>query len=370
MIYLDYNATTPIASEVAKAMQPLMHEEFGNPSSGHPLGRTAKSAMEQARASVAALIGAAPSEITFTSGGTEASNTIIKGVARRLESKGRHFVTTAVEHPATLMPMRALEALGYSRTEVGVDEFGHVEPDDIRRAIRPDTILISVMHAQNEVGTIEPVAEIGRIAREAGVLFHVDAAQSMGKIPVDVTEMGADFLSVAGHKMYAPKGIGAMYVRKGIELEPLIHGASQESGRRAGTENVIMAVGLGAAAALAASHLSDDTVLTLRDYFWQRLFDAFGDRVVLNGHPDKRLPSTVNVSFPAYVGGEVLAKLDGVYASTGAACHSGDAKPSSVLTAMGLDRKRALGAIRFSLGRPTTSEEIDHVVDMLISVLQ
>ena len=392
MIYLDYNATTPIDPAVAEAMRPFIYEHFGNPSSGHAMGLAAREALEAARASVASLIGASAEEVTFTSGGTESSNWAIKGVARLQGSAGRHFVTTAVEHPATLVPMRDLEREGFSRTEVGVDKTGLVDPDDVRRAIRPDTILVSVMHGQNEVGTIEPVAEIGRIARAAGVLFHVDAAQSVGKIPVDVKEIGADFVSIAGHKMYGPKGIGALYIREGVELEPLIHGASQESGRRAGTQNVIMAVGLGKAAALSASHLSDRVeqrsslsppsdprgrrstretprVQSLRDTFWERLSAAFGDRVALNGHPTKRLPTTMNVSFRGQVGGEVLAKLDGVYASTGAACHSGSTGPSAVLRAMGLGTERAVGAIRFSVGRPTQREEIDQVVAMLVRVL-
>jgi cysteine desulfurase len=369
MIYLDYNATTPIDPAVAEAMRPFIYEQFGNPSSSHPLGRAARQALEAARASLASLIGASPGEIVFTSGGTESSNWAILGTARQRQSAGRHMVTTTVEHPATREPMRALERLGFESTEVEVDGTALVDPDDVRRAIRPDTILISVMHAQNEVGTIEPVAEIGRIARQAGVLFHVDAAQSVGKIPVDVDEMGADLVSIAGHKMYAPKGIGALYIRRGVDLEPLIHGASQESGRRAGTENVVMAVGLGQAAELAAAHIGDGSLEEMRDYFWGRLSTALGERVVLNGHPTKRLPSTLNVSFPGRMGGEILAKLEGVWASTGAACHSGDAKPSAVLTAMGLDVERAVGAIRFSVGRPTRQEEIDRVMKMLISVL-
>ena len=365
MIYLDYNATTPIDPVVAEAMRPYIVEHFGNPSSGHGPGRTAHDALETARASLAALIGAEPEEVVFTGGGTEASNWAIKGAARLRESAGRHFVTTVVEHPATLAPMRYLERFDFSRTEVGVDSTGLVDPDDIRRAIRPDTILISVMHAQNEVGTIEPIAEIGRIARERGLLFHVDAAQSTGKIPVNVRDLGADLLSIAGHKMYAPKGIGAIYIRRGLTIEPLIHGAGQESGRRAGTENVIMAVGLGKAAELAARHLPDESVLKLRDYFWERLSAEFGDEVVLNGHPTLRLPGTLNVSFPGRLGFAMLDKLTGVCASTGAACHSGSTEPSGVLKAMGFSDSRALGAIRFSIGRPTRREEIDRVVAML-----
>jgi len=369
MIYLDYNATTPIDHAVADAMLPYIREHFGNPSSGHPIGRAARRAVEAGRTALAVLIGASPEEVVFTGSGTEASNMAIKGVARLRESAGKHFVTTVVEHPATLNPMRWLDKFGYSRTEVPVDATGLVDPDDIRKAIRPDTILISVMHAQNEVGTIEPVAEIGRIAREAGILYHVDAAQSVGKVSVNVNELNADFLSIAGHKLYAPKGIGALYLRKGLDLEPLVHGGSQESGRRAGTENVIMIAGLGKAAELAAAYLQESGHEELRDLFWQKLSDAFGDRVLLNGHPTQRLSGTLNVSFPGHVGGEILARLDGVCASTGAACHAGDAKPSAVLLAMGHDHQRAVGTIRFSLGRPTTRGEIDSVVEMLKEIL-
>jgi len=378
MIYIDYNATTPIDPAVAEAMRPFIEAQFGNPSSSHALGQTAKSAVEHARVSVAALIGAKPHEIVFTSGGTEASNLAIKGVARRRTARSGHFVTTVVEHPATLEPMRYLERDGFTRTEVPVDGTGLVDPDAIRRAIRPDTVLISVLHAQNEVGTIEPIAEIGRIAREAGIAFHVDAAQSMGKLTVNVDEMSADLLSLAGHKMYGPKGVGALYVREGVEIEPLMHGASQESGRRGGTENVIMTVGLGKAAELAMWHRlpageatgkmpvpQGHSIEVLRDHFWQRLSDALGDRVLLNGHPTKRLPNTLSISFPGHVGGNLLAKLPDVCASTGAACHAGDAKPSRVLTAMGFGRDRAVGTIRFSLGHPTRREEVDAVVEQL-----
>lgn len=377
MIYLDYNATTPIDPAVAEAMRPFIYEEYGNPSSSHALGRAAKGGLENARNWLGVLIGASADEITFTSGGTEASNWAIRGVAKRLASKGKgkHFVTTAVEHWATIEPMKALEGEGFTRTEVGVDGSGMVAPEEVRKAIRPDTILISVMHAQNEVGTIEPIAEIGKIARDAGVLFHVDAAQSIGKIRVDVDEMGADLLSVAGHKLYAPKGIGALYIRDGVELEPLIYGASQESGRRGGTENVIMAVGLGKAAELAVEHLqavkvSGDPVTQLRDALWEALKREFGERVLLNGHATQRLPSTLSVSFPGYVGEEILAKMGGVCAGLGAACHPGGTEPSAVLTAMGVDVVQAAGTIRFSLGRPTTRDEIERVVEMMARAVQ
>jgi cysteine desulfurase len=307
--------------------------------------------------------------VIFTSGGTESSNMAIKCAAWSRESRGRHLVTTAVEHPATINPMKWLARFGFSFTEVPVDRHGLVDPDDVRKAVRPDTVLISVMHAQNEVGTLEPVEEIGRIARERGVLFHVDAAQSVGKVVV-AAAMHADFLSIAGHKFYGPKGIGALYVRKGVEIDPLIHGAAQESGRRGGTENAAMIVGLGRAARIAAEHLRHGADSSMRDAFWEKMRGALGDRAVLNGHPERRLPTTLNVSFPGHVGGEILRRMDGVCASTGAACHAGDAKPSRVLTAMGIDRERAIGAIRFSVGRPTTMAEIDRVVEMLLEALK
>lgn len=365
MIYLDYNATTPIDPAVTEAMLPYLREQYGNPNSGHAMGRPVREAIEAARASVARLINAKPGEIYFTSGGTEASNWAIKGAAFAHRERGDHMITINVEHPATLGPMQWLERFGISHTIVGVDRQGRVDPAHIEMAIQDNTILISLMHAQNEVGTLEPVAEVGAIARSRGILFHVDAAQSLGKVPVDVEAMNADLLSIAGHKLYAPKGIGALYIRDGVNIDKFIHGAGQEHGRRGGTENVAMAVGLGKAAELSIAYLEQGTHDELRDYFWQRLQSTLGDRVVLNGHPTERLPSTLNVSFPGHVGGNLLARLEGVCASTGAACHSGDAKPSRVLTAMGIDRERAVGAIRFSVGRPTTRDEIDQVVGML-----
>jgi cysteine desulfurase len=370
MIYLDFNASTPIDPAVAEAMRPYIAEQFGNPSCNHVLGQAAKAAMDQARANLARLIGASPEEIVFTSGGTESSNTAIKTAARLGEARGGHVVTTAVEHPATIQPLRWLERFGFRRTEVRVDGTGMVDPDEVRRAIQPDTVLITVIHAQNEVGTIQSVEEIGRIAREAGILFHVDAAQSTGKIPVDVRKIGVDLLSIAGHKMYAPKGVGALYVRDGVKIEPLIHGAPQEAGRRAGTENVILVVALGKAAELAAARLPDAGVQAIRDYFWQRLQEAFGSLVLLNGHPEQRLPGTLSISFPGHAGAVILDRLQGVCASTGSACHSGAVKPSGVLLAMGHSADRAVGTIRFSVGCPTTRAEIDQVVDMLITTVE
>lgn len=369
MIYLDYNATTPTDPAVTEAMLPFLREQYGNPSSNHAKGRPVGDAIEAARASVARLINAKPEEIFFTSGGTEASNWAIKGTAFANASRGDHIVTISVEHPATLEPLAWLERFGISYTIVGVDPYGQVDPAALEMAIQDNTILISLMHAQNEVGTLEPVEQVGRIAKERDIRFHVDAAQSLGKIPVDVEAMNADLLSIAGHKLYAPKGIGALYIRDGVEIDNFVHGAGQEHGRRAGTENAAMSVGLGRAAELAMEYLKDGAHTELRDYFWENLWTALGERVVLNGHPAERLPSTLNVSFPGHVGGNLLAKLEGVCASTGAACHSGDAKPSRVLTAMGINRERAIGAIRFSIGRPTTREEVDAVVEKLLRAL-
>jgi cysteine desulfurase len=364
-IYLDYNASTPIAPEVAAAMQPFLTEHFGNPSSLHWAGAPAKAAVEQARMQVARRLGCSADEIVFTSGGSEANNHAIKGVFFARRSQRHHIVTTPVEHPATLQPCRFLETLGAEVTYVPVDRTGRVDPEDIRRAITGRTILITVMHANNEVGTIQPIREIAAIAREQGILFHTDAAQSVGKIPTDVEDLGVDLLSVAGHKVYAPKGVGALYIRQGVRIEPLIHGAGHESGRRAGTENVLLDVALGAACELASKWIGMPETRQLRDRFWQMLGEAFGDRVALNGHPTERLPNTLNVSFVGQSGEEILSRLEGVAASTGSACHAGQVKLSPVLEAMGVPPEIGMGAIRFSLGRNTTLGEIKEVVDRL-----
>lgn len=364
-IYLDYNASTPTDPAVAAAMQPFLEEAFGNPSSGHWASTPAKDALDQARGEVAALLRCAPDEIVFTSGGSEANNLAIKGTFFALRDKGEHIIVTAVEHPAVLGPCRFLERLGATVTYLPVDRTGQVDPEHVRRAITPRTILISVMHANNEVGTIQPIEEIGAIAREHGVRFHTDAAQSVGKIPTSVDTLGVDLLTVAGHKLYAPKGVGALYVRRGTELEPLIHGAGHERGRRAGTESALLAVGLAAACRLAQDLALMERVQALRDRFWRSLQDRFGDRVVLSGHPEQRLPNTLNVSFVGVVGADVLAKLDGVAASTGSACHAGRVELSPVLAAMGVPEKIGMGAVRFSLGRGTTDAEIDAVVAQL-----
>lgn len=369
LIYLDYNASTPIDPAVAAAMQPFLVEAFGNPSSGHLAGAPAKAALERARSQVAALLDCTPDEIVFTSGGSEANNLALKGVFFAHRQRGEHIITTEIEHPAILAPCRFLETLGAAVTYLPVDGTGRVDPDDVRRAITPRTILISVMHANNEVGTIQPIDAIGRIARERNILLHTDAAQSVGKVPTKVEDLGVDLLTIAGHKLYAPKGVGALYVRRGVTLEPLIHGAGHERGRRAGTESALLAVGLGSACALARDLEPMQHVGALRDSLWRELHRQFGDRVVLNGHPEHRLPNTLNVSFVNQVGAELLGKLDGIAASTGSACHSGRIELSPVLKAMGVRPEVGMGAIRFSLGRSTTRQEIEEVGARLKRVL-
>jgi cysteine desulfurase len=364
-IYLDYNASTPIDPAVAAAMRPFLDEAFGNPSSGHWASTPAKEALENARRQVAELLGCEPDEIVFTSGGSEANNLALKGTFFALKDKGDHIITSIAEHPAVLAPCRFLERLGATVTYLPVDGTGRLDPEAVRRAITPRTILISVMHANNEVGTIQPIEKIGAIAREHGIRFHTDAAQSVGKVPTNVGILGVDLLSIAGHKLYAPKGVGALYVRRGIRLEPLIHGAGHEQGRRAGTESALLAVGLGTACSLAMDLEPMVRIRALRDRFWQALQDSFGDQVVLNGHPRHRLPNTLNVSFVGLIGAEVLAGLDGVAASTGSACHSGRVELSPVLAAMGVPERVGMGAVRFSLGRATTDVEVDAVVDRL-----
>ena len=364
-IYLDYNASTPIAPSVRAIMQSLLGEAFGNPSSGHWAGRQANATLDRAREQVASLLDAAADEIVFTSGGSESNNLALKGTFFILRDKGNHIITQATEHPAVLTPLAFLEKLGATVTYLPVDGTGRVDPDAVRRAITPRTILISIMHANNETGTVQPIEAIGAIARERGILFHSDAAQSVGKIPAHVDELGVDLLSIVGHKLYAPKGIGALYVRRGVTLEPLIHGAGHERGRRAGTESALMAGALGEACTLAADLRPMAYVKGLRDHFWQSLRDSFGEGVALNGHAEHRLPNTLNVSFVGRIGAEVLACLKGVAASTGSACHAGRAELSPVLAAMGVSEHVGMGAVRFSLGRDTTWEEIDWVINRL-----
>lgn len=369
-IYLDFNASTPLAPEVVDAMRMVLAEPYGNPSSGNWAGRPARQAIDNARGQVAGLLGCKPNEVVFTSGGTEANNHALKGVYFARGRANAHIITTQVEHPAVLQPCRFLERLGASVTYLPVDGHGRVDPDDVRGALRPDTVLISVMHANNEVGTIQPIEEIAGIAREAGILLHTDAAQSTGKIDFTVAGLGVDLLSVAGHKLYGPKGVGVLYIRDGVSIEPLMHGASHEAGRRAGTENVLLDVALGAACELARARGGMDSVRALRDLFWDRLRDKFGDRVVLNGHPTERLPNTLNVSFLGQVGADILGRMPAVAASTGSACHAGSMELSPVLRAMRVAPEVGMGAIRFSLGRTTTREEIETVVEGLRSAAE
>lgn len=375
-IYLDYNATTPIDPRVREAMRPYFEREFGNPSSGHAYGRRAAEAVERARGQVAKLIGARPDEIVFTGCGSESNNLAIKGVVLpallAADAAGRppHVVTSAVEHPAVLEPCRFLQRAGCDVTVVGVDRTGLVDPDDVARALdaHPATQLVSVMHANNEVGAIEPIAEIAAACKRRGALLHTDTAQSVGKMPVRVKELSVDLLTIAGHKVYAPKGIGALYVRRGVKLEPVIHGAGHEGGRRAGTENVPYIVGLGQACELAAAGLKQhkQQLRAMRDRLFELLREGLGDELVLNGHPDRRLPNTLNVNFPGMSGQEVLDAAPEVAASTGSACHSGQVTLSPVLAAMGVPPELGRGAVRLSVGRFTTEEEIDRAAAALL----
>jgi cysteine desulfurase len=365
VIYLDYNASTPIDPAVREAMTPYLDGSYGNPSSGHWAGAPAARAVALARAQVADLLGCAPADVVFTSGGTESNNSALQGAFLAAGEGRRHIVTTRIEHPAIVEPCRFLERLGAEVTYVGVDRFGFVDPGDVAAAIRPDTVLVSVMHANNEVGTIQPIAEIGRITREAGVLLHSDAAQSVGKIDTRVDKLGVDLLSLAGHKFYGPKGVGALYIRAGTKLEPLLHGAGHESGRRAGTENVLLDVGLGAAAELASDLTWTEGVRRQRDRLWGELQTVWGERVVLNGHATERLPNTLNVSFVGRRGADILAALPEVAASTGSACHADSVTLSPVLEAMGVPLDVGAGAIRFSLGRMTTDDELDSLIERL-----
>jgi cysteine desulfurase len=370
-IYLDFNGSTPLDPAVREAMEPYLTDHYGNPSAGHWAASEARDAIERARGQVASLVGSDPTEIVFTSGGTESNNMALKGAffAWRRERARPHFITSAVEHPSILEPLKFLERWGASITVLNVDRHGQVDPDDVRRAIRPRTILVSIMHANNEVGTIQPIAEIGKITREHSVIFHTDAAQSAGKINIDVEELQVDLLSIAGHKLYAPKGVGALYVREGVRLENLLHGGLQEAGHRAGTESAPLIVALGAACGIARHGLKRASDTRLRDLLWELLQERFGEGVVLNGHFENRLPNTLNVSMVGFQGRSLLGRMEGVAASTGSACHAGQVTASPVLTAMGVRRDVALGAIRFSLGRFTTEEEVREVVERLAAAI-
>ena len=366
-IYLDYAATTPTHPNVVEAMLPYFTNSFGNPSSIYACGQDAKEATEGARANVAALIGARDEEITFTSGGTEADNAALKGVAYASKDKG-HIITSSIEHHAILETGHFLETQGFEITYLPVDEHGMVDPDDVRQAITDKTVIVSIMHANNEVGTIQPIAEIGRITREAGAYLHTDAVQSAGHVPLNVDELGVDLLSMSAHKLYGPKGIGAFYVRKGTKLVSFMHGGEQEYGRRAGTHNVPGIVGLGKAVQIAQQEIDEEAerVTRLRDKLLNGIQESI-DHVRINGHPQMRLPNNLNVSI-SYAEGEAMClKLDreGICCSTGSACTSADTSPSHVLTALGLDPLQAHSSLRFSLGKWTTEEEIDRVLNTL-----
>jgi len=367
-IYLDYNATTPIDPEVRSAMLPFLSEQFGNPSSTHLFGKSAHRAIDRARQQVASLIGAAASEILFTGGGTEASNQVIKGVmlGAQQAKKSPHVIISSIEHPATYKPCEYLQELGVQVTTVKVDRYGLVDPDDVRKAITPQTQLISVMHSNNEIGTLQPIREIALLARERAILIHADAAQSLGKVIVDVEELGVDFLSIAGHKLYAPKGVGALFIRSGIDLPSFIHGAGQEGGRRAGTENVPYIVGLGKAAQIAELSLPDATskLRSLRDRLEAKLRGLLGDRFKVNGHPERRLPNTLNASFLGTIGSELLEAVPGVAASTGAACHEGHFIISPIFRSLGLTEEVGRGAVRLTVGRFTTEDEVDRAAEL------
>jgi len=365
-IYLDYNATTPIAPEVAEAMKPYLDAYFGNPSSSHIFGRETKQAVENARRLMAGLLNAKLSEIIFTSGGTESNNYAIKGVAYARMHQGKHLICSAVEHPAVTEVFRFLEKQGFEISFVPVDEYGTLIIDELRNAIRPDTILISVMHANNEVGTIQPIAEIAELAHRHNITFHCDGAQAVGKIETDMQKLGVDLYSVAGHKLYAPKGIGALYIRTGTQLEKFMHGADHEQNLRAGTENVLEIVGLGKAAELAKQKLSANMqkMLLLRDRLWDGLKNAIPD-IKLNGHPINRLPNTLNVSFPRIEANTLLDEMTGVAASAGAACHADNVDVSHVLKAMFVPMDYAMGTIRFSVGMHNTDKDIDDAIDIV-----
>ncbi len=362
LIYLDHNATTPVAPEVARAVAAAVETVWGNPSSEHPPGRAARAALEQARGQVAGLLGCAPAEIVFTSGGTEANNLALLGAARVRRERGRRVVISAVEHPAVEAPAAALEREGFTVTRVPVGADGRVEAAAFMAALTPDTAVASLMHANNETGALQPVAQVAAAARRLGIPLHTDAAQSAGKIPVQVEALGVDLLTVAGHKLYAPKGVGALYVRAGTELAPVLFGAPQEGGRRPGTENLPGIAGLGVACSLAAAEITqrERHARELTARLWTALAAAVPG-LELNGpaDPDRRLPNTLNVSVPRVPAPELVAALPGVALSAGAACHSGATTPSAVLLAMGIDPQRAACAVRMSTGRDNTPGQMD-----------
>ena len=371
-IYLDYNATTPIHPEVLKTMLPYYRDSFGNPSTIYFFGQEAKKATEEAREKVANLLGASPEEIVFTSGGTEADNFALKGVAFALEEKGRHIITSAIEHHAVFSTCQYLEKRGFKVTYLPVDKYGWLDPEKVENAITKETILISILHANNEVGTIQPIPEIGEIAEGRGICFHTDAVQTVGKVPVKVDKLRVDLLSLSAHKFYGPKGIGALYIRSGTHIHPLIHGGHQERVRRAGTENVPGIVGLGRAAEIASREMEEEAkrIENLRNKLEKKIKENI-PHIFINGHPSKRSPNTLNVSFEFVEGESLLLNLDlkGIAASTGSACTAGSLEPSHVLEAMGVPPQLAQGSLRFSLGRDNKEEDIDCTVQTLKEIV-
>lgn len=373
-VYLDHSATTPVDPEVAELMMKYYTEKYGNPSSVHGFGREAKQALEAARRQVADLIGANSNEVIFTSGGTEADNLAILGTVEGLRNKGKHIITSCIEHHAVLDTCQYLGKDGYELTVIPVDKEGIISVEDVRKAIRPDTILISVMHANNEVGSIQPIAEIGKLAREHSIVFHVDAVQSLGKIPINVEEMNIDLLTVSAHKIYGPKGVGALYIRKGVRVLPIVHGGGQEKKRRSGTENTPGIIGFGKACELAGQRMADDAKhqAKLRDKLMNGILERIKDVQVNGPIGDKRLPNNVNVSIRYIEGESLLLSLDmlGIAASSGSACTSGSLDPSHVLLAMGLVHEIAHGSLRFTLGRQNTEEDIDYVLEQLPKIVE
>jgi len=370
---MDHSATSPVDPEVFEAMKPYFVDNFGNASTLYSLGRDARKAMEAAREQVASLIGAKPEEVIFTSGGTESDNIAIKGTVYRLKNKGNHIITSAIEHPAVRETCKYLEKNGFEVTYLPVYEDGIVKISDLEDAITDKTILITIMHANNEIGTIQPIAEIGKIARENKIYFHTDAVQTVGKIPVNVEKMNVDMLSLSAHKVYGPKGIGALYVKKGVRLEPIIHGGGHEKGLRPGTENVSGIVGLGKACELAEKNLLEDTkyITNLRDKLIDGILNSI-EQSYLDGHRTKRLPNNVNLRFTGIEGESLVLHLDskGVAASTGSACSSKSLEPSHVLIALGLEHVEAHGSLRLTLGKENTEEEVDYVITAVKEVVE
>ncbi len=368
-IYLDFNATTPVDPEVAEAMWPYINTHFGNPSSSYELGQYSKKAIEKARDQIKEAFHARDAQVVFTSGGSEANNLAIKGMVHALREKGNHIIISSVEHPAITAPVRFLEKNGYEVSVASVDENGIVNPKTVSNLIKPNTILVSIMLANNEVGSVQQVAQIAALARANGILIHTDAAQAFGKIPVYFAELRVDMMSIAGHKFYAPKGVGALILKKGLKPEPLIHGAGHENGLRAGTENTPYLVGLGKAAVLASESLSEykQRVIKLRDQLHEMILKGYPG-AILNGHPEKRLPNTLNISFPGIDAAKLMDAIqDRVACSTGSACHSGTAKPSEVLVNMGRSHELATSALRLSLGFHTTEAEITQAAGYILS---